>query len=60
MKHSKVLMKRHDPVHSQLLKTFTTDFELFLLERMLGKLWDGHVLVLHFPKQLDHHGRELI
>lgn len=40
--------------------SFRTDSELFLLERMLWEFWDGHVLVLHLPKQLYHHGRELV
>lgn len=30
--------------------------EVLFLERVLRKLWDGHVLVLHFSKQLHHHG----
>lgn len=57
MKHSKGF---NSAKHSQVLNSLTTDLELFLLERMLRELWDGHILVLYFSKQLDHHGRELI
>ena len=34
--------------------------EVFLLEGVLVELGDSHVLVLHLPKQLDHHGGQLI
>lgn len=52
---SEVMKQNHQP-HSQV----QTDLELLLLERMLRELRDGHILVLHLSKQLDHHGRELI